>query len=637
MKRVLALCAIAALLGACSERDAPVPLPDRGPPTRDGGPVSDGGIPFDGGTSFDGGPDDDGGAAEDGGATDGGGGSDGGPEDGGPARDGGISVPDGGPGIPCETGGATAESEPNDTPGVATRLSVARLAQGKINPSGDEDWYLFDACGEALLEIELSLTGDPNPRPDGGAAGGSAVDPRVDVIGPDGTTLLNWQQDRAGEDGPSTLRLVAYIERAGPLYLRVTDVGGDEAEPDFAYSLRVTTAPVPDADIEPNGNKGPTLSASLATPLTENVIAQAYLASARDEDWYRIPVPGLRIVDVVVTDAPATGTPLRYRLRLFAPDAATEIARAQAAAPGPTRSVNFRLSAQVATAGDYFAVVSDQGDAWDAVRPYRVFFMLRSVPDSAVEPNDRPAQAYPVASGAPLEAYLSTGSDEDWFSILSPQKKILRAELTLPSGVRTPVDYRVTVFGPDGVTQLAQSTDFDGLSGDVQVTALAFLLGDPRPYYVALTDWRTDDGDTATPYRLVAALLDVPDGATEPNDTPQTATPATPGQTLTGYIASQRDRDYYSVTVAAGQTLRATLSAGTTPVQYRLSLFDRQGGRLGGTADVFDIDGRTLPNDLAASYLAAEPGTYFVGVEDLGGDDADLAVPYSLTITLTGP
>ena len=346
-----------------------------------------------------------------------------------------------------------------------------------------------------------------------------------------------------------------------------------------------------------------------------------------------------------MTDAPALGTPLGYRVRLLAADGLTEIGRGEARPPGPAASVNLRVRAQLPSAGRYYVVVSDQGDAADRTRPYRIVYRLVPVPDLALEPNDRPDQARPIAVGTPITAYIAAPADQDWFSVIISTPRILRAELTIPTGLRTPVDYRLSLFMPDGLTEIAQATDFDGQFGDVQVIAAGFARGGTAPYYVRVSDWRADDFDVTQPYTLVLTSLALPDAALEPNDSPAQATlvPVVPGTpaTRTAFIATQRDVDFFAVDLAAGQTLTASLTAGLTPVQYRLSIRDRVGSNR--IADAFDVNGRMLPNDLSVTAPQAGPpmplaaGRYFVTVEDLGGDDFDPAVPYTLTISVAGP
>jgi hypothetical protein len=117
--------------------------------------------------------------------------------------------------------------------------------------------------------------------------------------------------------------------------------------------------------------------------------------------------------------------------------------------------------------------------------------------------------------------------------------------------------------------------------------------------------------------------------------------PGTPA-IRTAYIATQRDVDFYSVDITAGQTISASLTAAVTPVQYRLSIRDRQGNAR--IADALDGNGRSLPNDLAVSAPVAGPtpmpleaGRYYITVEDLANDDFDPNVPYTLTILVGGP
>lgn len=138
------------------------------------------------------------------------------------------------------------------------------------------------------------------------------------------------------------------------------------------------------------------------------------------------------------------------------------------------------------------------------------------------------------------------------------------------------------------------------------------------------------------PYGLFATLISpdqiVPE--TEPNDTPETATPITArAMSATG----SADPDFYSFHANFGQLLVIMMDSNpgrpdpATPFVHTLTLLAADGTTvLVGPADPTYID--TEANDVIGAFPAPTTGTFFVRVDKAGPDDGD----YRLVVLVDG-
>ena len=147
------------------------------------------------------------------------------------------------PGEMCDDGGTQAgdgcdascqvessESEPNDTPAVA--LPWGGPYYGSISPAGDVDVVSVVVPENGSLLAEVIDFGD-------GGCVGKSLDSYVEFIAPDGTTIVDSDDD--GGDGYCSVNFLAGMP-AGTYFVSVR--AGNKADPvTFAYQLRLTVMP----------------------------------------------------------------------------------------------------------------------------------------------------------------------------------------------------------------------------------------------------------------------------------------------------------------------------------------------------------------------------------------------------------
>jgi hypothetical protein len=128
-----------------------------------------------------------------------------------------------------------SESEPNDEPARARRLTVPAIGNGRIDRPGDVDCWSFAARkGDALvLELRARRLGSP-------------LQGELAVTTPDGKVLA--QAQAAGNALDPVLTFTAPAE--GVFVARVADHFASRGGPAFAYRLRLSPAPPADFQLQ---------------------------------------------------------------------------------------------------------------------------------------------------------------------------------------------------------------------------------------------------------------------------------------------------------------------------------------------------------------------------------------------------
>ena len=118
------------------------------------------------------------------------------------------------------------ESEPNSLPGDAERVEMPVTINGQIAGESDLDYFRFDAKAGDVIRVDVAA-----------ARLGSALDPLVQVVGPDGQRVAA-DDLRIGADPVLAFRVAS----AGEYRLLISNVtfrGG----PSFVYRITLSTAP----------------------------------------------------------------------------------------------------------------------------------------------------------------------------------------------------------------------------------------------------------------------------------------------------------------------------------------------------------------------------------------------------------
>lgn len=146
--------------------------------------------------------------------------------------------------------GFVAEVEPNGTAATATPLpGTAAAAEGLVYPNGDVDFYSFTAAaGDSVFAATMTAASP---------SGSSSI---LDVIGTDGTTVLETDTNEGSLGGGSSSIAGAAIPANGTYYLRVRGTTGTTQIRPYRLYFQLRNG-TPTAEVEPND------STATATPL----------------------------------------------------------------------------------------------------------------------------------------------------------------------------------------------------------------------------------------------------------------------------------------------------------------------------------------------------------------------------------
>ncbi len=140
------------------------------------------------------------------------------------------------------------EAEPNDDSSGASTFNSSGYAAGVIGTNNDEDWFSFSAGANRLVTI--SAVGDSSSYATSNglwnfSGWGSALPPKLEIFGSDGTTLLASSVSttytnlttEAVVDGIALMGVSFIAPAAGTYFVRVTSDDGSFGD-DKLYALR---------------------------------------------------------------------------------------------------------------------------------------------------------------------------------------------------------------------------------------------------------------------------------------------------------------------------------------------------------------------------------------------------------------
>ena len=150
------------------------------------------------------------------------------------------------------------ETEPNDTFGTADVLTGtegkirAGLYNGLPTPGTDTDFYSFTIAAPSKVYAAIVTSGNGN-----GTAGGTG-DSVLEVLGTDGSTVLELDDEDGSFSGSSSSIAGTTLAAAGTYYFRVTNFSTTTpiAPYDLYFAVRSLASP-PTAETEPNNNGTP--------------------------------------------------------------------------------------------------------------------------------------------------------------------------------------------------------------------------------------------------------------------------------------------------------------------------------------------------------------------------------------------
>jgi len=213
----------------------------------------------------------------------------------------------------------------------------------------------------------------------------------------------------------------------------------------------------------------------------------------------------------------------------------------------------------------------------------------------------------------------------------------LEVELSNAPAVSSPVGLVLNIYGAEGELRMGEEHDYNGEDGTTRLSRRVYLpeAGD---YYITVHDHGDNSIDEA-PYQLSLRARPVPDEAAEPNGNSNNtdllrvlATEIEPGVPTLGYIASEDDDDWFALEIPAESILKLDLDnepAISSPIDLVCTMMapDLE-TRMG---EEHDYDGGDETTRLTRNYYVEEAGTYYIHVNDHGGNDDDYDQPFRLT------
>lgn len=241
------------------------------------------------------------------------------------------------------------------------------------------------------------------------------------------------------------------------------------------------------------------------------------------------------------------------------------------------------------------------------------------------EANNTVATADSVTFGDQATGVVNPEGDVDVWSLDLEAGQFVSFDLDAQT-IGSPVDAKLALFAPDGVTQLAFNDDFDGFD-----PRISFHITATGRYYVLVGAFgRAGGPELAYALTVTTAVCAAVGTEHEPNDTPVAATPVAVGAAVTGEICPADDTpagdgDYWAFTANAGTAVELDVDAANTGllVDPLLELFASDGvTRLSFNDDANGADPRL-------QFAFATTGTYYARV---GGQPVPGANPFAYTL-----
>ena len=227
------------------------------------------------------------------------------------------------------------------------------------------------------------------------------------------------------------------------------------------------------------------------------------------------------------------------------------------------------------------------------------------------EPNDSPNTAVPIASGSPVESYIASSTDVDFYTFFVPASRHVRIDLALPAHL----SYSLTLYDSAGGWLAFGAGYAEGVPRRIDYSLTA------GTYYIRVSG-SSAEFDAASAYTLILTSPLTGDRL-EPNDTRGNAVPIMVGTTVESYVFTSNDSDWYRIDTTSDGHIRAVLNIPST-TDYDLAIYDASGFVMEGSSNF----GTGLDEEVLTTGPA---GRYFIQVSSWRDHYAQ-GVPYRLTV-----
>lgn len=492
---------------------------------------------------------------------------------------------------------ATNEATTGDNTRTTARWFAENLAQAhslcnaQNAAAADSDWVKFTVFSGVTYTLAAT-----NPQDHTDAL--VDLDSSCGVVVSGGRSPVVWQSAVNG-------LCYAGIQQGGPI-----------AGPLTAYSLTLTSATGVVDPFEPDD------SCTGARDIVTDGSRQTHLFPKQgDQDWVKFSVDAGSTFAIFADNATQGTSPI-----------VTVFAGCDQALAGNS----LASSGNSPTAAVYYAQVTNQNpNSFGADKRYDLRVTVTACTPDTAEPDDSPAAARTSATGQPSIHNICPAGDQDWFKLALDAGKTYVLQT---SDLAFAADTILTLFAPDGATQLGENDDYGYVSG----SRLTFTPQTAGDYFARVRHAKAAANGPNTQYTFTVregfCQPDAQEGA-QGNNGPGDAASLAPN-------ATPQANNFCADALNAGLGDQDWMAFSTAPG----GRYDIYTSGLGPNSDtvleLYGGDGQTrlLRNDdagagLGASlvYTAATGGVHFVRVlqynSNLTGDDTQ----YSLHLQADEP
>ncbi|MBD3288902.1 hypothetical protein GF337_08880, partial [candidate division KSB1 bacterium] len=314
----------------------------------------------------------------------------------------------------------------------------------------------------------------------------------------------------------------------------------------------------------------PNNEASQAEPVSNNEFIAGYINEGYDQDWYKISIPE---DSGAVLRAELKGIrDINLKMELFEgeeDDPALEINRNKEG-EGETLT-NYHL-----TPGDYYLRVRELWlkkfeKKFNDTLAYHLKIDLDNVNEGIeLEPNNRAIESNKIIPGIPKRGYISPWNETDWYklSLLPLENQYLEITLTSVEDV----DLSLKVYDP--IEAVIYSADEKGRGEGEKITNLG-IEPEKEFYYIVVEGGKWQSNETSQ-YELMAQFIQTPHKVElEPNDRMVKATTIASGDTINGFIDTEKDEDWYHIDKGTFDTQIARIEVNGVPnVDFRIDVLN---------------------------------------------------------------
>ncbi len=378
-----------------------------------------------------------------------------------------------------------AETEPNGDFAAADPVAPDSAVAAAVYPKGDNDYFKFNVSGDGQLNVSLTNAA-------------AEIDAVVAVYD---SSRVQIAYQYGGGSGRSVVLSSVELPSGGDYYLHIYDNGNNDGSP-TPYRLQAIFAANTDSD-EPNDDFAAAAAGVPGRTVTPTIFPRG------DNDYFKINLSRGGRLNISVTEV---------AVELDAVAVVYDSSRNQIAYQyGGGCGKNVILPPlELATGGDYYLRIYDNGNNAGSLTPYRLRVDFEVNPDAG-EPNDTFAGAAVYTAGRTVTPTIFPRGDQDYFKFTSSRKGLLVVDVT---GFPPDIDADVYVYD-SGCREIGSSYG-GGKGRDVN---FELELPSAGEYYLRVLD-SGNDADSLNQYQLRAELYglwiknvsDAPDPFSPDND-----------------------------------------------------------------------------------------------------------------------